>query len=771
MIRAYRVLNVGVLLWAGCFSLASADTFTVNSLLDEVDTNTADNVCSTASGCTLRAAIQQANATEGADVIELANGAVYNFSLAGKEDAALAGDLDVHSEITINGNRAVIDAMQLDRVFQVHGDGTLVLNEMTVRNGLAEFGSGWGGGGIDVSGGQLTVNDSNITFNVAATLGGGISNFNGAVTLNRSVVDQNVSDGQGGGIFNQDGPLTINHTLISANGGQHFLGGGIYNSAMMNVLEINSSTIVGHDVLVDGGGIYHLLGSLKITNSTISGNSAGRNGGGLFLHNGNSIFGGVTHELRNVTIAHNGAAGSATDDPANGKGGSGLYVEGRVLLKTINTIIANSTTAKEDCYFDGVGAEIDSLSSHHNLDTDGSCFSADTTSFSPAEVAVLEPLANNGGVTPTHALSSNSEALDGGSCLEEFDQRDFTRPAAGCDIGAYEEGATPPVNGFAPLPASQGSSSSNVAPVTFNQSVVVNAGGVVVGVLRASYVDGNSLSYIIVQPPTKGDVGRVGSANVPGEFAFEYTASTDATGSDSFTFKACDGVLCSEPATVSISIGSEPVSGEMVIELAPGSSATVSPLSVAAPSNLDATASDLDYSKPFGVFYFDVQNIPTAANLESGTVVVIQLPPESVISADAVIRKLDVTGAWQILPSEPSAVESSGVIDVVAKTLTLTLRDNDRFDTNPELGVIRDPVAISVLKSVDPSVQDLQATVAVPSNNAADSDTVVVDEPAEQQQTEVTVVASNGDSGGSAAFNPLMLVWLGLLVLLRRKSC
>ncbi len=771
MIRTCRVLGASLLLWGGSFSLASAAVFNVDTVADVVDSNIADDVCSP---CSLRAAIQQANATVGADVINLMDG-VYRFDLAGAtDDMALTGDLDVHSEITINGNgadRTVIDAVKLDRVFQVHSDGSLVLNEMTVRNGLVQFGGGWGGAGIDVSGGQLTVNDSNVTLNYAFAMGGGISNFNGTVTLNRSVIDQNMADGQGGGIFNQDGNLTINHTLISANGGARFLGGGIYNAAMRHKLEINNSTIAGHNVFVDGGGIYHLLGSLKITNSTISGNTAGRNGGGLFLHNGNSSGGLVEHELRNVTIANNGAAGSANDDPANGKGGSGLYVEGKVLLKTTNTIIANSTTAKEDCYFNGADAEIDPLS-HHNLDTDGSCFSADTTSFSPA-LAGLVSLTNNGGVTLTHAFDSDSEARDAGSCLEGVDQRGYIRPETGCDIGAYEEEGAAPVNSLFAPPANQGSSSSNAAPIAFNQSVVVNAGGVVYGVLRASDVDGDALTYIIGQPPAKGEVDRGSFSNIPGEFAFEYAASTNAAGSDSFTFKACDSDLCSEPATVSISIGSEPVSGEIVIELASGSSATVSPLSVAAPSNLDATAADLDYSKPFGVFYFDVQDIPTAANLEAGTEVVIQLPPDSVISADAVIRKLDVTGAWQILPSEPSAIESSGVIDVVAKTLTLTLRDNDRFDTNPELGVIRDPVAIAVLKSVDPSVQDLQATVAVevPPNNAADSDTVVVDEPAEQQQTEVAVVASNGDSGGSAAFNPLMLVWLGLLVLLRRKSC
>jgi len=787
MFKAYRALSVGLLLWGGSFSVASAAVFNVNTLADVVDIDTADGVCMTSAGnCSLRAAIQQANASAGADVIELASGVVYNFSLTDgllgdKDDEALMGDLDVRSEIIINGHQAVIDAMKLSRVLQVHSGGNLVLNEVTVRNGLVEFGEGFGGAGIDVvSGGQLTVNDSNITLNYAFVMGGGISNFKGTVTLNRSVINQNRADGQGAGIYNIDGNLTINDTEIRNNGVTGFLGGGIFNAAMGYLLEINNSTISGHSVAVDGGGIYHLLGDLKITNSTISGNTAGRNGGGLFLHNGNSSFGGVTHELRNVTIANNRANGVDSGDPANGQGGAGVYVEGKVSLKTSNTIIADSTS-KTDCYFKSADSELVSLG--YNLDSDGSChLAADSSSFSSAE-AGLAALANNGGVTNTHALLASSEALDaGGDCLP-FDQRGYARPLSGCDIGAYESGAVAPLNGFFAPSANQGTSTgANSVPVALNQSLSVNAGGEVVGVLRASDIDGDSLLFLTLQQPQKGVVGRYNDLTVASdEYGFAYTADDGATGSDSFTFHACDSQACSEPATISITIGSEPVSGEMVIELAPESTGVVSPLSVAAPSNLDATVADLDYSMPFGVFYFDVEGIPTAANLEAGTEVVIQLPADAVISADAVIRKLDVTGTWQILPSEPSPVESRGVIDPIEKTLTLTLRDNDRFDTNPELGVIRDPVAIAVLKSAHPDVQDLQASVVmdVPPNNAGDSEPVVVDdepvveEPVvidEQQQAEETPVASSDDSG-SGAVNPLLLVGFGLLMLLRRRAC
>src|SRR2546421_11324470 len=54
----------------------AATTFTVNSTGDGADSNTADGVCNDGAGnCTLRAAIQQANATPGTDTI--------NYSVTG----------------------------------------------------------------------------------------------------------------------------------------------------------------------------------------------------------------------------------------------------------------------------------------------------------------------------------------------------------------------------------------------------------------------------------------------------------------------------------------------------------------------------------------------------------------------------------------------------------------------------------------------------------------------------------------------------------------
>jgi len=121
--------------------------------------------------------------------------------------------------------------------------------------------------------------------------------------------------------------------------------------------------------------------------------------------------------------------------------------------------VANNTGG--DCYFapsilDGV--------THHNLDSDGTCFTgipSNITNTNP----LLAALSNNGGPTLTHALGSGSLAIDAGDAINgcksggvllTSDQRGWPRAVDGnvdgtatCDIGAFE--SPPPHQLWLPL--------------------------------------------------------------------------------------------------------------------------------------------------------------------------------------------------------------------------------------------------------------------------------------------------------------------------------
>jgi CSLREA domain-containing protein len=101
---------MGSQLWltvfAACWFLpaAWAASFTVNSTADAVDAKPGDGICATATGtCTLRAAIQEANALTGADTVIVPAG-TYILTIPGRgETAAVAGDLDITDDLALAG--------------------------------------------------------------------------------------------------------------------------------------------------------------------------------------------------------------------------------------------------------------------------------------------------------------------------------------------------------------------------------------------------------------------------------------------------------------------------------------------------------------------------------------------------------------------------------------------------------------------------------------------------------------------------------------------
>ncbi|MBL8056888.1 MAG: CSLREA domain-containing protein, partial [Anaerolineales bacterium] len=215
---------------------AAAASFTVDSTLDAVDAAPGDGVCATAGAvCTLRAAIQEANALAGSDLIDFAVSGPFVLTLAGTgEDAAATGDLDIApGGLTIAGDTAalsVIDGGALDRVFEVQASASLTLNDVTVRNGQSNV-----GGGL-VSVGTLALNDVVVTGNQASLFGGGLYVAAGQTLITRALLSNNTAANDGGGLYLESGGVVrlVNVTVTgnTASGS----GGGLFSNGAALVL-------------------------------------------------------------------------------------------------------------------------------------------------------------------------------------------------------------------------------------------------------------------------------------------------------------------------------------------------------------------------------------------------------------------------------------------------------------------------------------------------------------------------------------------------------
>ena len=107
LVLAVVALALIAFLVARAVVFASPARFTVNSTADARDASAGDGVCRTVAGaCTLRAAIQEANARPGADEIQLPGG-TYTLGIAGQnQNDATSGDLDITDSVTITGSGA-----------------------------------------------------------------------------------------------------------------------------------------------------------------------------------------------------------------------------------------------------------------------------------------------------------------------------------------------------------------------------------------------------------------------------------------------------------------------------------------------------------------------------------------------------------------------------------------------------------------------------------------------------------------------------------------
>ena len=422
--------------WAGSASAA----------VIKVDTTEDEFGGAGGTGCALREAVQSANKDRNfggckrkgdgrADVVAIEGGSFYTDERAGVDDSNENGDLDVKGKTTVRvggQGRATLDGNSLERVIDVRPGARLTASQLTIQNGqIPAPGPLEVGGGVRNQG-TLELRKSDVRDNDLPndlnTSGAGIG-ANGAArrtTLNGVLVGFNTAPiAQGGGITVFEGKLELKRSSIVDN-----VAGG---SAGLNLVSpkparIANSTISGNTGTGEstgGGGIFASAGAkVTATNVTISGNSSNTRGGGIFQ------FGG-SMTLNGATVTDNTADANMNEGGTLGGSGGGILSFGEANFK--NSIVAlneATTVGTDDC--DGADTIEGNL-----VGVDGGCFGGGTNLATPDPK--LGPLAANGGVTQTHEVLADSEAigLARKRSAPPRDQRGVKRDKDP-DSGAYE---------------------------------------------------------------------------------------------------------------------------------------------------------------------------------------------------------------------------------------------------------------------------------------------------------------------------------------------
>jgi sugar lactone lactonase YvrE len=342
-----------------------------------------------------------------------------------------------------SGASAEIDDLAITGGTAPNGGGVNDAGSLTMQRDLVTSNAALGpadaetgyGGGVDDSGGPLTIVDSEITFNRATNGGGGVGEtFSGStsapltitrdtITRNSVLGSQRPDGGVGGGVLSAGG--TVAHSTIVANrvgdasGNPQGRGGGGAGASTL----FTSDTIAGN-VAAAGGGLYLLF--VTVQGSIIAGNQGGNCGPQTF-------------------------ASYATD--------RGYNID---------------DNASESCGGARAGP--------------GDIFGVDPQ---------LGPLADNGGSLETMAIPSSSPAYDANPNCTGTDTRGvplLQRGATRCDIGAYQVQAP---STYVANPAA-GSVTAYAAGASGNAAPVLSLAGPATGLAQPTGVVADDSGRVFV---------------------------------------------------------------------------------------------------------------------------------------------------------------------------------------------------------------------------------------------------------------------------------
>ncbi|MEM6777462.1 MAG: ELWxxDGT repeat protein, partial [Planctomycetota bacterium] len=333
----------------------------------------------------------------------------------------------------------------------------------------------------------LTLDAGNGLDNTVATGDGfrifNIDDGNGSSALNVTISGLTMTGGDmigrlvdGGAILSAEN-LTLRDVVLSGNAATGD-GGAVYGTSSSGALNLIDSTLIGNRA-PNGAGIAYRGSTVNVTGSTVAQNTASNLGGGILISNASATT---------VTVVNSTFSGNS------GGAGGGIFTDSGVTSIAHSTFTGNTDLFGAGAIFGSNNYQINNsivsgtvsfsttLTGNYNLfsTTVGITGNGNLQNMDPK----LGPLQNNGGLTQTHALQSDSPAINMGDPnavagvdgVPQFDQRGAGFPrveSSRIDIGALESNQPPTLLSFLrqiPTDALT-NADSLVFRATFNESV------------------------------------------------------------------------------------------------------------------------------------------------------------------------------------------------------------------------------------------------------------------------------------------------------------
>ncbi len=449
-----------------------------------------DDLNSTANNCSLRDALITTSGIRGGeggetprvgsdcgnlDVLDIATLTFdqTEFPSNGSTTITLSQSLPtIRASVSIQGpgkEALTIDGDGQSRLLTAN-NANLYLSNMSLANGYSGSSAG-----LSLNRSKVRLDSIVLRDNSAQRSAGGLSSSNTELTIVDSTITDNFSsrDGIGGIRLSGTGLTIIESSTISGNVGNDNsststsnvgrYAGGLYVGEN-SVAVLRNSTVSGNSSVRTGGGIAVRNGSLTLLNSTVTGNTADVRGGGIYIVQ--YINGGSKYDVNpsaEPTILNSIVSGNRKGDGTYGAGvaeyGNEIALmswesEPRmprtpgdpISLSTLNSLLGDSAATYAEAFYSSANV-MTTLGLGNSTIATSTDVATNPNQASTALDAILEPLADNGGMTLTHNLVNMSPAINGGEnsiCEGSFgrpitqDQRGIFRNDLACDIGSVE---------------------------------------------------------------------------------------------------------------------------------------------------------------------------------------------------------------------------------------------------------------------------------------------------------------------------------------------